>query len=80
MDGTTKRLPYNCLTHTVLDYQSYKSYAEGNIVLLLGRILGHKRDDIKLLPSSCSEKVCIVKNIDYNNYTNVHKYIDAMFI
>ena len=33
------------------------NYAEENAILLPGRIPAHKRDDIKLLPSSCSKMV-----------------------
>ena len=33
------------------------NYAEENVILLPGRIPAYKRDDIKLLPSSCSKKV-----------------------
>ena len=42
------------------------NYAEENAILLPGQIPGYKRDDIKLLPSSCSKKVryhCLVHTI-----------------
>ena len=57
--GNTKRLPHNHLTHAVITNVTkiLKNYAEENAILLPGRIPGHKRDDIKLLPSSRSKKV-----------------------
>ena len=59
MYGNTKRLPHNHLTDAVITNVTkfLKNYAEGNAILLPGRIPGHKRDDIKLLPSSRSKKV-----------------------
>ena len=59
MHGNTKRLPHNRLTDAVITNVTkiLKSYAEGNAILLPGRIPGHNRDDIKLLPSSRSKKV-----------------------
>ena len=59
--GNTKRLPHNHLTHAVITNitEFLKNYAEENGILLPGRIPGHKKDDIKLLPSSRSEKVGI---------------------
>ena len=57
--GNTKRLPHNHLTHAMITNVTdfLKNYAEENAILLPGRIPGHKRDDIKLLPSSRSKKV-----------------------
>ena len=59
--GNTKQLPHNHLTHAVITNvtEFLKNYAEENGILLPGRIPGHKKDDIKLLPSSCSKKVRI---------------------
>ena len=57
--GNTKRLPHNHLTHAVITNvtEFLKNYVEENGILLPGRIPGHKKDDIKLLPSSRSKKV-----------------------
>ena len=55
--GNTEHLPHNHLTHAVNVTEFLKNYAEENAILLPGRILGHKRDDIKLLSSSRSKKV-----------------------
>ena len=57
--GNTKRLPHNHLTHAVITNVTkfLKNYSEENAILLPGRIPGHKRDDIRLLPSSRSKKV-----------------------
>ena len=57
--GNTKRLPHNHLSHAVITNvtQFLNNYTEENAILLPGRIPGHKRDDIKLLPSSRSKKV-----------------------
>lgn len=57
--GNTKRAPhhassFNTIKNTIFFIQNY---AEQNAILLPGRIPGHKRDDIKLLPSSDSKKV-----------------------
>ena len=41
--------------------QFVKNYAEQNAILLPGRIPGFKRDDVKVLPSSDTKKVCINK-------------------
>ena len=59
LHGNTERLPHNHLTHAVITNvtEFLKNYAEENAILLLGRIPGHKRDDIKLLPSNRSKKV-----------------------
>ena len=59
LHGNSKRLPHNHLGHDVITNVTkfLKNYAEENAVLLPGRIPGHKRDDIKLLPSSRSKKV-----------------------
>ena len=57
--GNTKQLPHNHLSHAVITNvtQFLNNYTEENAILLPGRIPGHKRDDIKLLPSSRSKKV-----------------------
>lgn len=57
--GNTKRSPHHAssfstIKNTLLFIQNY---AEQNAILLPGRIPSHKRDDIKLLPSSDSKKV-----------------------
>ena len=59
LHGNTKRLPHNHLAHAVITNvtEFLKNYAEENAILLPGRIPGHKRDDLKLLPSSHSKKV-----------------------
>ena len=59
LHGNSKRLPHNHLGHDVITNVTkfLKNYAEENAILLPGRIPGHKRDDIKLLPSSRSKKV-----------------------
>ena len=59
LHGNTKRLPHNHLTHAVITnvMEFLNNYAEENAILLPGRIPRHKRDDIKLLPSSRSKKV-----------------------
>ena len=59
--GNTKRapkhaFPYSTKKHVVKFLQNY---AEENSLLLPGRIPGYKRDDIKLLPSNRSKRVCI---------------------
>ena len=51
MDCSTKQLPYNRLVHTVLKVLTD--------CFDPGKTPRHKRDDIKLLPSSCSKKVCM---------------------
>ena len=54
-----KSLPHNCFSSDVIEnFKRFLSnYAEENAILLPGRIPGYKRDDIKLLPCSCSKKV-----------------------
>ena len=54
MVTATQSLNACCYHHC---HQFLKSYTEENAILLPGRIPGYKRDDIKLLPSSCSKKV-----------------------
>ena len=58
MHSNSKRLPHNHLGHAVITYV-IKNYTEENAILLPGRIPRHKRDDIKLLPSSRSKKVSL---------------------
>ena len=59
--GNTKRTPHNALsfreTQNVVKF--LHSYAESNAILLPGRIPGYKRDDLQLLPSSTTKKVCL---------------------
>ena len=59
LHGNIKCLPHNHLAHAVITNvtEFLKNYVEENAILLPGRIPGHKRDDIKLLPSSHSKKV-----------------------
>ena len=38
------------------------NYAEGHAILLPGRIPGHKRDDVQLLPSSTTKKVSTINS------------------
>lgn len=58
--GNTKRLPFNSLTH--LEHKNVEkfiqTYARVNAILLPGRIPGYKRDDLQLLPSCTTKKVC----------------------
>ena len=55
----TGRLPVNALSYDQqLNIVKFlENYAEANAILLPGRIPGYKRDDLKLLPSSCSKRV-----------------------
>ena len=64
----TRQLPAHALTYDQqLDIMKYlQNYAEEHAILLPGRIPGYKRDDIKLLPSSCSKKVSIIIIIKHN--------------
>ena len=57
--GNTKRLPHNQMTHRAICnvVKFLQNYAEQNAILLPGRLPNYKKDDIKLLPSSCSKKV-----------------------
>ena len=60
-----RRLPPKALTYqdqTAL-VQFLQNYAEDNAILLPGRIPGYKRDDLKLLPSSCNKKVLLLIKI-----------------
>ena len=38
-------------------------YVETNAILLPGRIPGYKRDDIKLLPSSCTKRAVWLRRV-----------------
>ena len=56
----------NTLPHNVLSFDEVKNvirflnhYSEAHAILLPGRIPGYKRDDIQLLPSSTTKKVCL---------------------
>ena len=58
----TKRLPPKTLTfeEQTAIVKFLQNYSEEHAILLPGRIPGYKRDDLKLLPSSCCKKVCIL--------------------
>ena len=60
--GNSKRLPHNTLPQAVAeDVKNFLSnFVDENAVLLPGRILGYKNDDIKLL-SSCDTKMSVWK-------------------
>lgn len=75
----TGRLPANALTHDQqLNIVKFlENYAEANAILLPGRIPGYKRDDLKMLPSSCSKKVSTQSNhtVSYQRITHTrHKH------
>ena len=57
--GNTRIRPHNTLSWVIVMniVKFICNYAEQNAILLPGRIPSHKRDDIKLLPSSDSKKV-----------------------
>jgi len=56
--GNKNNSPHNYSYDRIVSVHKFLSnYAEENAILLPGRIPGHKRDDIKLLPSSRSKKV-----------------------
>ena len=57
--GNTKRAPHHASSFSTIQniVLFIQNYAEQNAILLPGRIPSHKRDDIKLLPSSDSKKV-----------------------
>ena len=57
--GNSRIRPHNALSwDMVMNIVKFIcNYAEQNAILLPGRIPTHKRDDIKLLPSSDSKKV-----------------------
>ena len=57
--GNSKRTPHHAMPFAAIrNVVSFLcNYAEENAILLPGRIPAYKRDDIKLLPSSCSKKV-----------------------
>ena len=57
--GNSRNRPHNALSwDMVMNIVKFISnYAEQNAILLPGRIPSHKKDDIKLLPSSDSKKV-----------------------
>ena len=61
LHGNIKRQPSNTLTCQETDtaVRFIKSYARANSILLPGRIPGYKRDDLQLLPSSTTKKVCV---------------------
>ena len=70
--GSTRIKPHNTLSWViVINIVKFTcNYAEQNAILLPGRIPSHKRDDIKLLPSSNSKKV--QKHMHINNYIFMH--------
>ena len=56
--GNHKRLPHNYAHQSIIGVHKFlNNYAEENAILLPGCIPGHKRDNIKLLPSNRSKKV-----------------------
>ena len=57
--GNHKRLPHNVLSFEEMKnfVKFLQQYAEANVILLPGRILGCRWDDIQLLPSHTTEKV-----------------------
>ena len=57
--GNAGRYPHNALTYIQISnmIKFIQNYAEQHAILLPGRIPSHKRDDLKLLPSSDSKKV-----------------------
>ena len=57
--GNSKRTPHHAMPFAAIrNVVSFlHNYAEENAILLPGRIPAYKRDDIKLLPSSCSKMV-----------------------
>ena len=57
--GNRKWLPHNHVTHTEITnmVRFLENYAEENAILLPGRVPNYKKNDIKLLPSSCGKKV-----------------------
>ena len=56
--GNKRNSPHNYSYDRIISVHKFLiNYAEENAILLPGRIPGHKRDDIKLLPSSRSKKV-----------------------
>lgn len=63
--GNTNKRPHNALTFNgILNVLKFiQNYAEQNALLLPGRIPGFKNDDIKVLPSSDSKKVCKLKGM-----------------
>jgi len=55
--GNKRNSPHNYSYDQILAVHKFLiNYAEDNAILLPGRVPGHKRDDIKLLPSNCSKK------------------------
>ena len=65
--GNKKRLPHNASSPDTINnvVMFLQNYAEENAILLPGRIPSHKRDDIKLLPSSRSKRVSCKTRINY---------------
>ena len=62
--GNSRKRPHNSLTWDMIIniVKFIQNFAERNAILLPGRIPTHKRDDIKLLPSSDSKKVLYTKS------------------
>ena len=58
--GNLCRLPSNTISfpHTQRVVEFRHTYAEGNALLLPGRIPGYKRKDVQLLPSSTTNVRC----------------------
>ena len=58
IQGNTKQPPHNQMTHwSICNVVKFlQNYAEQNAILLLSCLPNYKKDDITLLPSSCSKK------------------------
>lgn len=78
--GNLRRLPPNTLSFDVTKNAAtfLQRYAEDHAILLPGRIPGYKRDDLQLLPSSTTKKVCTV----YHSITfrKVYELLQAVWI
>ena len=48
-------LPHECKVHVV---KFLHNFAEEHAILLPGPIPGYKRDDVQLLPSNTTQKIC----------------------
>ena len=64
--GNKNRLPKHTLSFQEMEKVTsfVTNYAEEHGILLPGRILGYKRDDLKLLPSSCTETSVLLMAVD----------------
>ena len=72
--GNKKHLPHNAISPETINniVMFLQNYAEENAILLPGRIPSHKRDDIKLLPSSCSKRASCKTRINYKMLHCLH--------